>query len=491
MAKERILPSSIEAEQSLLGCLLIDQNVAFTIFSKIDEKDFYSEVHRIIFSAMYELYNSNTPIDIVTLSDYLTRKDLLAKIGDLSYISTLSTIIPSAANFKSYMQIVKRHSTMRKLIEAGQNIINNAFEGEDEEVSRSYAEKLIFDIGKEDETSALTHLGGSLDELIEKLDKIYRDPTGLRGLPTGLVGLDETLNGLQKSDLILIAARPSVGKTSLAMNIVANCAIQQNAKIAMFSLEMPKIQLANRMLCDVANVSMEKVKKGEQTKEEWQALFAAKKKLASSHIYVDDSSMSTPIDILSKCRRIKREHGLDLVVIDYLQLMNSGSKSKDANRVTEVSDISRSLKIAARELDVPVIVLSQLSRAVEGRKDHRPILSDLRESGAIEQDADIVMFIHRPDRYDDLQVAPEEKNIAELIVAKHRNGPLNTIKLRWVGELTAFRNLQKDANLSSLYKTAPGQKKKDVDPELPTDKDAPPDYDTFESVDGGDLEDLF
>lgn len=486
MAKDRILPQSIEAEQSLLGSLLIDQNAGITVFSEIKEEDFYSEVHRIIFSAMYDLYTASSPIDIITLSDYLVRKDLVSKIGDLSYISSLSTIIPSAANYKSYMQIVKRCSTMRKLIDAGQKIINNCFEGEDAVDAKSYAEKLIFDIGKEDDTTALTELSGSLDELIERLDRIYRDPTSLRGLPTGFVGLDNITNGLQKSDLIILAARPSVGKTSFAMNIAANCALQQNAKVAVFSLEMPKIQLATRMLCDVANVSMEKVKKGKQSKEDWQALFAAKKKLAAAQIFVDDSSMNKPIDVLNKCRRIKREKGLDLVVIDYLQLMTSDKGSKDGNRVTEVSDISRNLKIAARELDVPIIVLSQLSRAVESRKDHRPQMSDLRESGAIEQDADMIWFIHRADKYADLEVADDRKDIAELIIAKHRNGELGTIDLRWVGEVTAFRNVGNDSNLNSLYKTAP--KGKAIDPELPTDKDAPP---AFEAEPAGDLEDLF
>ena len=486
MAKDRILPQSIEAEQSLLGSLLIDQNAGITVFSEIKEEDFYSEVHKIIFSAMFDLYSANSPIDIITLSDYLVRKDLTSKIGDLSYISTLSTIIPSAANFRSYMQIVKRCSTMRKLIDASQKIINNCFEGDDAQDAKAYAEKLIFDIGKEDDNSSLAQISESLDELIDRLDRIYRDPNSLKGISTGFVGIDNLTNGLQKSDLIILAARPSVGKTSLALNIAVNAALDQNAKVAVFSLEMPKIQLANRMLCDVAGVSMEKVKKGKQSKEDWQALFAAKKKLAAAQIYVDDSSMNKPIDVLNKCRRIKREKGLDLVIIDYLQLMTSDKGSKDGNRVTEVSDISRSLKITARELDVPIIVLSQLSRAVEGRKDHRPIMSDLRESGSIEQDADMVWFIHRPDKYADLEVADDRKNIAELIVAKHRNGELGTIDLRWVGELTAFRNAGRDSNLDSLYKTAPADKKP-VNPEMPTDKDAPPE---IESV-GGDLEDLF
>lgn len=485
--QERIPPQSLEAEQSLLGCLLIDKEAASIIFGGIKEEDFYSETHRILFSAMYDLYSKNTPIDFITVSDYLSRNDLISKIGDLSYLTSLTTIVPSSANFKSYMEIISRASTMRKLINAGNAIINEAFEGEDEEQTLSFAEKQIFDIGKEKETSSLEHIGGALDECIDKLDTIYRDPNSLRGLPTGFAKLDEVTNGLQKSDLILVAARPGVGKTSLTMNIVTNAAIQSGAKCAVFSLEMPKTQLAQRMLCSVSNVSMSKVLKGEETKEEWQALFAAKKKIAGAKIFVDDSSQNTPVDILSKCRRIQREHGLDLVMIDYLQLMNSGKNSKDPNRVTEVSDISRSLKIAARELNVPILVLSQLSRAVEGRRDHRPILSDLRESGAIEQDADIVMFIHKPDMYNDIEVAPENKDVCELIIAKHRNGELATINLKWVGELVSFRNLSKDSDKESLLKTAP-QKKKNVDFDMPTDADAPPDIEPI-STEG--IDDIF
>lgn len=304
----------------------------------------------------------------------------------------------------------------------------------------SLAEKLIFDIAQNEDRTSLEHISPALKEVIEKFDKIAKDGSVLRGIPTGFKDLDRVTNGLQNSDLILLAARPGVGKTSLAMNVVINAAVNEKKRCAIFSLEMPKTQIAQRAVCSVASVSMGRALKGKLSVNEWKAIWAANAKLNESGLYIDDSSMNTPIDILSKCRRLKREGGLDLVMIDYLQLMNSGGKAKD-NRQQEISEITRYLKIAARELDVPIILLSQLSRAVETRKgDHRPVLSDLRESGSIEQDADIVMFIYKPEMYNDV-VNEEEPGICELMIAKHRNGALDTIKLRWIGEYTTFKDI--------------------------------------------------
>ena len=416
---------------------------------------------------MYEIYKKNSPVDLITLSDELEKNDLLESVGGLEYITTLTNIVPSASNYKHYIEIVKRDSVLRKLIKAGNDIVNNAYSGADKNDAIAFAEKNVFDIGREEERSSLTHLGDALDGVMDKFQVIQKDKGSLRGISTGLYGLDKLLNGLQKSDLILVAARPGCGKTSLAMNIVNYAAINGKKNCAIFSLEMPKSQLAQRSLCSVAYVDMEKALKGELSVKEWEALWSAKEKLSKANIFADDSSLNTPMDILSKCRKLKRERGLDLVMIDYLQLMNSGSKSPES-RQNEVSTMSRNLKIAAKELDVPIILLSQLSRSVEQRSDHRPQLSDLRESGAIEQDADIVIFIYRPDMYNDAPESEKGQDIAEIIVAKHRNGPQGTVKVKWLSKITTFANLEKDANAQSLEATEPALPQvKEPDQNLP------------------------
>lgn len=434
--KAKMMPHSVEAEQAILGCILIDENVPVEVMSKLCGEDFYIDAHSTIFEAMNKIYNSNSPVDFVTLSDELDKCGQLEQIGGIEYLTTLTNVVPSAVNFAHYMNIVKRDSVLRKLISSGQKIIENSYESDDKTEALSYAEKLIFEIAQNEDATSLEHIGDALKSVIDKFDKISKNKNVLRGMATGFRDLDKITNGLQNSDLILLAARPGVGKTSFAMNIVTNIAISQNKRCAIFSLEMPKTQLAQRALCSVACVSMAKALRGELSVDEWKAIWAANKKLVDAGLYIDDSSMNTPIDILSKCRRLKREGGLDLVMIDYLQLMNSGGKVKD-NRQQEISEITRYLKIAARELDVPIIVLSQLSRAVETRKDHRPVLSDLRESGSIEQDADIVMFIYKPEMYNDVP-SEDESGVCELNIAKHRNGSLDTIKLRWFGEYTTF-----------------------------------------------------
>ena len=444
----RMMPHSTEAEQAVLGCLLIDENLPLQIMSVLKEEDFYLESHSQIFSAMSNLYNTNRPVDFVTLSDELDKSGMLESVGGIDYITLLTNVIPSSANYNHYVEIVKRDSVLRRLIASGQKIIETAFESEDKTEALGTAEKLIFEISQNEDRSSLEHIGDALKNVIDKFDKIAKDNNALRGIPTGFKDLDKVTNGLQNSDLILLAARPGVGKTSFAMNIITNAAINQGKKCAIFSLEMPNTQLAQRALCSVASVSMAKALKGDLNVEEWKALWAANKKLNDSGLYIDDSSMNTPIDVLSKCRRLKRENGLDLVMIDYLQLMNSGGKVKD-NRQQEISEITRYLKIAARELNVPIILLSQLSRAVETRKDHRPQLSDLRESGSIEQDADIVMFIYKADMYNDV-VNEDEPGVCELNIAKHRNGSIETIKLRWIGECTTFVDYDKKPTRQSV-----------------------------------------
>ena len=423
------MPHSLEAEQAVLGCLLIDNDCSINIMNRLKSSDFYTDSHQNIFDVMFTLYQTNVPIDFVTVTEALEKKNLLESIGGIDYITSLTNVIPSAANYGHYVDIVKKDSILRNLIYAGQKIIERAYDDDDAKAGISFAEKTIFDIAQNEEMSSLEHIGGALKGVIDKFDMIAKDPTLVNGMPTGFKALDEILNGLHNSDLILLAARPGVGKNS-------------KKKCAIFSLEMPKIQLAQRSLCSVGCVSMSKALKGKLDTNEWKALWQANKKLAEAGIYVDDSSMNTPSDILSKCRRLKREQGLDLIMIDYLQLMNSGTHSNSDNRQQEISEITRYLKIAAKELDVPIILLSQLSRAVEARKDHRPVLSDLRESGAIEQDADIVIFIYKADMYNDV-VNEDEPGVCEVIIAKHRNGSPGTVKLRWYGEYTTFMDLDK------------------------------------------------
>lgn len=437
----KTMPHSIEAEQSVLGAILIDNEVPITIMSLLNGDDFYSPSNKIIFNKMSELYRENKPIDFVTLTDLLEKTGELESVGGIDYITMLTNAVPSAANYKYYVDIVKRDSLLRGLILSGQKIVENAYNSTNGEDALKFAEKQVFDISEKQDFSSLEHIDGAIKEVIEKFNKIAKDPSTLQGLKTGFDDLDYLTNGLQKSDLILLAARPGVGKTSLAMNIINHAAIEGKKNCAIFSLEMPRIQIAQRSICSIAGISMEKALKGKLSVEEWAAAIKASKKLSEANIFIDDSSVSKPVDILSKCRRLKRERGLDLVMVDYLQLMNSDNNKFDSKQL-EVAEITRTLKIAARELNVPIILLSQLSRAVETRKgDHRPVLSDLRDSGAIEQDADIVMFIYKADMYNDV-VSEDEPGVAEVIIAKHRNGALGNVKLRWDGATTSFLNMK-------------------------------------------------
>ena len=378
MAKDyKIQPHNLEAEQAVLGCILIDNQAQIDVLALMHESDFYSEAHSQIFKAMNKVYQKSIPVDFVTLTDQLEKDGILEKVGGIDYIMALTNTVPSAANFKHYCDIVKSDSIRRKLIRSGQEIIEDAFENEDKDKSLQFAEQVIFDIAEKEGHSSLEHVGrgdGAVKKVIDKFGEIAKDPTVLKGIPTGFTDFDKITNGLQNSDLILLAARPGVGKTSFSMNILVHAATELNKKCAIFSLEMSKEQLMQRAVCSLAKVDMGKALKGEMDAEEWKRIWAASKKLEQSGLYVDDSSMTTPADLLSKCRRLKMQEGLDLVMVDYIQLMTSARKAD--NRQLEISDISRTLKIAAKELNVPIIVLSQLSRAVESRQDHRPLLSD-------------------------------------------------------------------------------------------------------------------
>lgn len=442
----RVLPNNLEAEQAVLCSALIDSLAAETIMASLEPKDFYSETHKMIFEIMKQLYLQNRPIDFVTVVDMLEKKEQLESVGGINYITSLSNAVPSSAYHNHYSQIVKRDSILRQLIETCSRITSKAYEADSTDVL-SEAEKALYEIGEKGTTGGLENMGVAFNEAMSIFEEINKDGDTKRGVRTGFIALDKKMGGLQKTDLIILAARPGIGKTSLAMNIVTNAAIEDKAKCAIFSLEMGREQLAQRMLCSVAGVDMGRARTGELTEQDWVKLWKAQKKLADTQIYCDDNSMNKPSQILAKCRKLKRERGLDLVVVDYLQLMTGDIKTD--NRQNEVSDMSRQMKILAKEIDVPVIVLSQLSRAVQQRQDHRPMLSDLRESGSIEQDADIVIFIDKKDQPND-ETIKNDSYVAELIIAKFRNGQPGSVNVGWDGNRVSFVNLANDQNQKSL-----------------------------------------
>lgn len=441
--KTNAMPNNLDAEQALLGCMLIDNEILADVLDGLDSNDFYQESHQYIISAIKMVFAERKPLDIVTLSDKLEGDGNLEKAGGISYITELTQITPSAANYKFYLDIVKRDSINRSLIRAARDIIENSKSSDDPVKSIQFAEQKIYGVSQVTDSSSVKDIRESdgIDRVLEKFQKLAQDKDAFRGVPTGFIHFDKITNGLQKSDLIVIAARPGMGKTSLAMNIIENAAVNNDCVCAVFSLEMPEVQILQRLLCGVAGVSMADALGSRLTPDDWRRLAKASERLRKSRIIIDDSSRVNPAEILSKCRRIKARNGgrLDLVMIDYIQLMSSGKKNGDENRVLEVASITRDLKIMAKELDVPVIALSQLRRFQTGE----PQLSDLRDSGAIEQDADMVMFINRPDvnaTDEEIEKKKIVKGMAELIIAKHRNGELGRIKLRFRGELTKFVN---------------------------------------------------
>ncbi len=441
--KINTMPNNLDAEMALLGCILIDNEILPDLIERLAEEDFYVDAHKYIILAIKAVFNNKKPVDLVTLSDELDVEGNLEKAGGITYITELIQFTPSAANYEHYLKIVKRDSLNRKLIRASKNIIENSMKSEDEIGSLEYAEKAIYDISKESQNSALLGMkeGDIVNAVIHKFENISQNRNAYRGVETGFSHLDRMTNGLQRSDLIVLAARPGMGKTSLSMNIVEHAAMVKGCTCAVFSLEMPREQIVTRLLCSYANVSMEKALSGRLNDDEWQKIFRASDKLANSPIYIDDSSRVTPAEILSKCRRLNTmgKNKLDLIMIDYIQLMSSGANgsSSQENRQQEIASITRDLKIMAKELNVPIIALSQLRRI----QTKEPQLSDLRESGAIEQDADIVMFINRPDAVatkEELDSGKVVKGAAELIVAKHRNGSQGRVQLRFIGECTKF-----------------------------------------------------
>ena len=442
------MPHSIEAEQALLGCIILEPRIQVEIVSDLNEEDFYAPSHKIVFSAINELVKNNKVVDMVILSDVLEESGDLEQIGGIEYLAVLADYMPSTANYKSYFDIVKNDSMRRKLIVGASKIIEDSRTTSDSSASLAKAEKEIYDISVKADTSEMVKISSILPDVMANIDEISKGNAAKRGIKTGFHDVDNVLNGLHKGNLIILAARPGVGKTSFAMNIVTNFALQ-GLSCAVFSLEMSKEELGQRMICSVAGVSSDMVNKGKLGKTEWVKLERARKIIANSNIFIDDSAIITPQQIQSKCRRLKSKFGLDLIMVDYIQLMTSQLKNKDANRQQEITEISRNLKILAKEINVPVLALSQLSRAVEQRKG-RPIMSDLRESGAIEQDADIVMFIHRPDLHATEKEQQEGKvkpNVAEIIIEKNRHGEKRTINLYFKGSTTTFLNLSKDGDI--------------------------------------------
>lgn len=435
----RLPPQNIEAEQSVIGSMMLDREVIPIITEILKTEDFYRQDHIEIYEAVMDLFERAEPIDIITVSDQLRLRGSIENVGGLEYLTQLVNGVPTTANVRHYAKIVEEKALLRKLIRTSSDIVNLGYEANEEvEYVLDKAEKNIFDILQKRNLKGMSPIKDVLVDTFNRLEELYNNKGNITGIPTGFSDLDFKMSGLQNSDLILIAARPAMGKTSFVLNIASHAAVHAKVPVAVFSLEMSKDQLVNRMLCCEAMVDSHRMRTGKLEDDDWTKIAQALGPMSDAPIYIDDTPGTSMMDIRAKCRRLKLEKNLGLVIIDYLQLMQG--KGKNESRQQEISEISRSLKILAKEINVPVITLSQLSRAAETRTDHRPMLSDLRESGAIEQDADIVMFIYRDDYYNP---DTDKKNVAEIIVAKHRNGSTGTVELAWLGQFTKFANLEK------------------------------------------------
>lgn len=436
---KRVPPSNADAEKSVLGCMMQDSGALAVALEMLTAEDFYHPANREIFDAMHWLNLQGMPVDLVTLDEELTRRGTLDGSGGFAYLVDLSQSMPFTTNARAYMQIVDEKATLRRLIKASGDITASCYAQTQSAADiLSAAEKAIFDIVmRKSEGTALSHIADVLPDTYLRIEQLYKLKGGFDGIPTGFVDLDNLLTGLHGGELVIVGARPSMGKSSFGMNVVDYACTTAGRTVAVFSLEMPKDQLAMRLLCGNARVDMQAVRHGSLADDDWIRLSAALGPLAAANIYIDDTTGITPSQLRSRCRRLKLERGLDMIVVDYLQLMASDNRAE--NRQNEVSEISRNLKGIAKELNVPLVALAQLSRAGAQRSDKRPILSDLRDSGAIEQDADVILFLHREEYYDP---NTEDKNIAEVIVAKQRNGPLGTVKLAWLGQYTRFASLQ-------------------------------------------------
>ncbi|MBQ8458552.1 replicative DNA helicase [bacterium] len=441
---ENLIPQNIEAEEAVLGAILVNPETLSKVSDTLKASNFYKPAHRHIYEAMLQLFNNNDNIDIVSVSDVLSYSGQLEAVGGRAYINDLVENTITTSNIAYYAKIIQEKAVKRALINAGSEIVSKGYDLEPSDKSLEQATKLIFDIGSSKTTTNLKHVKDLVLDTWDNIEYRYNHKDELSGLSTGFNELDTQLSGLHKSDLIILAARPAMGKTALALNIAQNVAIKEKVPVCIFSLEMSATQLVQRMLCSHAEVDAQRLKTGNMQQKDLENLANSMNDFSQAPIYIDDTSGCTITDIRTKCLRLKtQQQDLGLVVIDYLQLMEGGGKD---DRLQQISAISRGLKILAKDLDVPIICLSQLSRAVEGRNDKRPMLSDLRESGSIEQDADIVMFIYREDYYNKGESEEEEnikatsKGLSEVIIAKHRNGPVGTVKLLFQGNITKFKN---------------------------------------------------
>lgn len=436
---KRVLPHSVEAEQSVIGSMMIDREAIVEASGILREEDFYGKQYGIVFASMVELNDEGKPVDLITLQDRLREKDVPPEISSLEFIRELITAVPTSANVKYYANIVAEKATLRRLIRLNEEIANTCYAGKESlEYILEETEKKIFDLLQKRNSSDYVPIREIVMNAMNRIEAASRNKGVVTGIPTGFIDLDYRTAGMQPSDLILVAARPSMGKTAFVLNIAQYVAFKQKETVAIFSLEMSREQLVNRLFSLESKVDSQHIRTGNLTDAEWEKLIESAGIIGQSKLIIDDTPGISISELRSKCRKYKLEHGLQMVIIDYLQLM-SGSGRTDS-RQQEISDISRSLKALARELSVPVLALSQLSRAVEQRPDHRPMLSDLRESGAIEQDADVVMFIYRDDYYNK---DTELKGVAEIIIAKQRNGSIGTINLAWLPDYTKFANMQK------------------------------------------------
>lgn len=434
---EKVQPQNLEAEMAVLGSMFIDEEATAVSVETLDKNSFYQENHKKIFEAILDLYNANKAVDMITLTDELKRKMVLEKVGGVSFLASLANAVPTTANIHHYVNIVKEKYILRTLINNATKIVSLCYESDgniDEVVDQ--AEKLIFEVSNRKHQGSYLHLKEIIRDSIETIDKLYQKKAHVTGVPTGYIDFDLKTAGLQSSDLIIVAGRPSMGKSAFALGISEYAGVVEKIPVAIFSLEMSKEQLVQRMLCAHAKVDAHKVRTGYLSTSDWPRLTAAAGKLSEAPIFIDDTPAISVMELRAKARRLKSQQDIKLIILDYLQLMRGSANVE--SRQQEISEISRSLKALARELDVPVIAISQLSRAVESRTDHRPQLSDLRESGAIEQDADVVVLILREEYYNP---TPENQNIAEIIIAKQRNGPVGSMKLAFIKEYTRFENI--------------------------------------------------
>lgn len=432
----RSLPQSTEAEQSVIGSMIIDKSAIAQVLEKLKEEDFYRDGHKIIYKSIREMFQKDMAVDLLTILEYLKSTDMLEKSGGVTYISELSASVPTTANLSAYIKIVEEKSLLRKLIKSSTRIIEESYNGQDDvEKVLDGAQKKIFDIAEKKNSGDYEVLSSVLERGFLEIERLFNNKGEITGVGSGIKDLDDKTSGFQKGEMILIAARPSMGKTTFALNIAETAALRHGKSVVIFSLEMPREQLAYKLLCSEASVDMLKLRTGNLEDDDWERIAKATGPLSKAKIYIDDTAGLSVMEMRSKCRKIKMEHGIDMILIDYLQLM-SGSNTE--SRQQEVSEISRSIKALAKEMECPVIALSQLSRAPEQRADHRPMLSDLRESGSIEQDADVVMFLYRDEYYNK---ESEDRGTAECIIAKQRNGPVGTVKMAWIGAHSKFADL--------------------------------------------------